>query len=206
MRRLFYLVPLAILLVGVLLICRYRQNLGFGVPQMPATTSTGTTSRSEALSWRILDRSSDGFKIEMPADSHQIRVPAYDELGNAESVEMIYAYPDPTISYAVAWATNPPVARINRDNTERTLDMALNGALERSQTELTDQVDISQQGFTGREFSAHNPNGGVINVRLVMTRGRLYMLTVAFPSSSVRRDQDISRFFNSFSVVTTAEP
>ncbi len=117
---------------------------------------------------------------------------------------MIYSYPDPETCFSVAWEYNPPVERINNEVPDRTLDMARADAMERTQTTLVSQSEISQQGFPGREFSARNLGGGVFNSRLVLARRRLYMLTVTFPSAAARRDQDVARFFNSFSVVPTA--
>jgi hypothetical protein len=39
--------------------------------------------------------------------------------------------------------------------------------------------------------------------RLIYAGSRLYMLTVAFPSSGARREKDVTRFFDSF-VITSA--
>ena len=47
--------------------------------------------------------------------------------------------------------------------------------------------------------------GGVMDVRLMYVGHRLYMLIAAFPSISVRRDQDVTRFFNSFKLVPSSK-
>jgi hypothetical protein len=60
------------------------------------------------------------------------------------------------------------------------------------------------QGFPGRTFEARNSGGGVMNSRLVYTGSRLYMLTAAFPSVSARRQKDVTRFFNSFTITSSA--
>ena len=56
-------------------------------------------------------------------------------------------------------------------------------------------------GFPAREFAARNVGGGVMNSRLIFAGSRLYMLIAAFPAASARRDQDVTRFFNSFTVL-----
>jgi hypothetical protein len=71
----------------------------------------------------------------------------------------------------------------------------------RTQTTLESEVHISPGGFPAREFSAHNAAGGVMNVHLLFTGQRLYMLVATFPSASARNDQDVARFFNSFTLV-----
>jgi hypothetical protein len=40
-----------------------------------------------------------------------------------------------------------------------------------------------------------------MNSRLILARKRLYMLTATFPTAGARRDEDVARFFESFSVV-----
>lgn len=188
------------------IVYRNRQTLGFGSPA-PAAPETSTASRKmpapqpARIVWQSIDRTMDGFKIEMPANAQQIKIPAYNEHGSSEQVDMLYAYPDPQICYSISWEEDPPVERINSHMPDRTLDMALVDALERSQTMLVSKSEISQQGFPGREFTARNIGGGVFSARLVLARHRLYMLTAAYPSSEARRDEDVSRFFNSFSVV-----
>ena len=113
-----------------------------------------------------MDRTPDGFKVQMPADIKQIQVPAYNEQGGAEQVDMIYAYPDSETCFSVAWADNPPVERANFNAPDRTLDMARDDAMARTQTTLVEESAFSQQGFPGRYFSSRNLGGGVMNSRL----------------------------------------
>jgi hypothetical protein len=148
-----------------------------------------------------LDRTSDGFKVEMPVEIKQIQVPAYNFQGGAEQVDMIYSYPNPETCFAVAWADEPPVERANSDVPDKTLDMARDDAMQRTETTLVSETPLSQQGFPARDFSARNLGGGVFNARLILARKRLYMLTATFPSVDARREQDVIRFFNSFNVV-----
>lgn len=204
MKRALYFVLFVVVLVGIYFAYRHRQSLGFGSSAATATAadSAATPAAQPApITWRTLDRAADGFRIDLPTDVKQVQIPAYNEHGGAENVDMLYAYPDPNTSYSITWEDNPPVERVNSHVPERTLDMAMANAADRAQTVLVDQADISQQGFPGRQFSSRNANGGVMNARLVLARGRLYMLTAAFPSAAARRQQDVARFFDSFSVV-----
>jgi hypothetical protein len=205
-----YILLSAILILGIVIVYRYRQDLGLVSPpaggnsQSARSGQTAPAVQPANIVWQFVDRSTDGFTVEMPTDIKQIQIPAYNEHGSAEQVDMIYSYPDPETCFSVAWEDNPPVERINNEIPDRTLDMARDDAMERTQTTLVSQTEISQQGFPGREFSARNLGGGVFNSRLILARRRLYMLTVAFPSAAARRDRDVARFFNSFSVVPTA--
>ena len=215
MKPLLYIVLVAILILGGFYVYRHRQALGLAsragdVPGNPIAANLLTDQTAQAthparIVWQSVDRTPDGFTVEMPANLKQIKVPAYNEQGRPEQVDMIYSYPDSETCFSVAWAENPPVERVNSDVPDRTLDMARDDAMARTQTTLVTQSEISQQGFPGRDFSARNLGGGVINSRLVLARGRLYMLTAAFPSTAARRDQDVARFFNSFSVVAPAK-
>jgi hypothetical protein len=58
------------------------------------------------------------------------------------------------------------------------------------------------QGFPARDFTAGNAGGGVMNSRLVYAGSRLYMIVAAFPSAGARRDRDVTRFFNSFTILS----
>ncbi len=207
MKRWPYIVVVLILILGAAYVYRHRQDLGivspagYGGGESASTGLPSSAPHPTPIKWQPVDRTSDGFKVEMPSGSSQIQVPAYNEQGSSEQVDMLYAYPDTETSYSVAWADNPPVERINSDVPARTLNMARDDAMKRTQTTLVTESEVSQQGFPARDFSARNLGGGVFNARLVLARKRLYMLTVAFPSASVRRDQDVARFFNSFSVI-----
>jgi hypothetical protein len=200
-----YIVLVLILILGAVYVYRHRQDWGLVSPAGNGESgSAGLPSASPRpanIAWQPVDRTSDGFKVEMPSGISQIQVPAYNEHGSSEQVDMIYTYPDTETSYSVAWAADPPIERINSEVPARTLAMARDDAMERTQTTLVTESEISQQGFRARDFSARNLGGGVFNARMVLARKRLYMLTATFPSASARRDQDVSRFFNSFSVV-----
>jgi hypothetical protein len=151
--------------------------------------------------WQKVDRTSDGFRVEMPADVKQIQIPAYNETGGADPVETIFSNPDTETTFSVAWADNPPVARVNRHEAGQILEMARDGAVARTQTSLVTESTSTTQGFPGRDFAARNSGGGVMNSRLIYAGSRLYMLNAAFPSEGARRDRDVSRFFNSFTVM-----
>ena len=207
MKRLLYLALIVILVLAIVFVYRDRVDLGLASP--PANGSDRTPSSSPAfptplpakIVWQSVDRTPDGFKVEMPTDIKEIQVPAYNEQGGSEQVEMIYSFPDSETCFSVAWADNPPVERANSNEPDRTLDMARDDAMARTQTTLVEESTFSQQGFPGRYFSARNLGGGVMNSRLVLARKRLYMLTATFPTAGARRDEDVARFFSSFSVV-----
>jgi hypothetical protein len=40
-----------------------------------------------------------------------------------------------------------------------------------------------------------------MNSRLILAGKRLYMLTATFPTGGARRDEDVARFFSSFTLV-----
>jgi hypothetical protein len=207
----YYIVLGAILLLGVVYVIRHRSDLGLGAPVAgtrdftPNSGLPGTPHNPAKIVWQSVDRTPDGFKVEMPADIKEIQVPAYNEQGGSEQVDMIYAYPDSETCYSVAWAENPPIERANFEVPDRTLDMARDDAMARTQTTLVEQSTFSQQGFPGRYFSSRNLGGGVMNSRLILARKRLYMLTATFPTAGARSDEDVARFFSSFSVVPTSK-
>lgn len=209
-KRWYYIVFALILILGFLYVYSHRADLGVGPPPGGANELTpnsglrGSAPHPAKIVWQSVDRTPDGFKVDMPAEIKEIQVPAFNEQGGAEQVDMIYAYPDTETCFSVAWADNPPVERANFNSPDRTLDMARDDAMARTQTTLVEQAAFSQQGFPGRYFSSRNLGGGVMNSRLILARNRLYMLTATFPTAGARRDEDVARFFNSFSVVPTS--
>ena len=140
----------------------------------------------------------------MPPDVREIQVPAYNESGGTEQVNMIFSNADAQTTFSVAWEDNPPVARVNGWSADRTLEMAREGSLARTQTTAVSDAAIDTQGFPGWEFAARNSGGGVLNSRLIYAGRRLYMLNAAFPSGAARRDWDVSRFFNSFAITAAS--
>jgi hypothetical protein len=140
----------------------------------------------------------------MPAGTRQTEIPAYDQHGEIDRVDMIYAYPDSQTTYAVTWADNPPVERASGDGAERTLDLARDGALARTQATLAGESRDSRGGFPARDFSGRNGGGGIFNARLILAGRRLYMLIATFPAASARSDEDVHRFFDSFKLTQDA--
>jgi hypothetical protein len=150
------------------------------------------------MNWQTVDRTPNGFKVEMPSDVREMQVPAYNESGGSDQVNMILAYPNSATTFAVAWADNPPVVRVNSSVPDRILDMARDDALARTQSTLVSESQTTPEGLTARDFVARNASGGIMHSRLIFSGSRLYMLIAAFPSVNARREQDINRFFNSF--------
>jgi hypothetical protein len=212
-KRWYYIVLGGILVVGLLYIWLHRVELGLASAPVSDDESTYSASQSTSSStpavdshparifWQKVDRSADGFKVEMPADTKEMQVPAYNSQGSAEQVNMIYAYPDAQTSFSVAWADNPPVARASSMAVDRTLDTAVSDALARTQTTLVAESKANRKGYPARDFVAHNAHGGIFNARLILVGQRLYMLIAAFPTDSARRPQDVARFFDSFAPV-----
>ncbi len=143
----------------------------------------------------------------MPASVTETQVPAYNDRGVVEPARMIEASADSETIFAVAWAENPPVQRANSgDGTDKTLDLARDGALVRTQTTLVGESRSQRYGYPARDFSARNANGGILNARLVLAGPRLYLLVATFPNAAARRDDDVNRFFGSFSLTSAAPP
>lgn len=155
--------------------------------------------RPARMNWQTSSRPDAGFSVEMPAEPKDLQVPAYNEAGNTEPVKMIFANPDGQTTFAVTWEDNPPVARVNKRIPDKTLDAARDGMLSRTQTVLDSETKVTAGGYPARDVNAHNAGGGVLNVRLIYTGERMYALMALYPAPGARREQDVIRFFNSFS-------
>lgn len=200
MKGWFYLVLGVILAGGTAYIYLHREALGI-VGSTAQASDADQSPHPARISWTVVDRSADGFKLEMPEDTREIEVPAYNEHGAIDQVDMIYAYPDPSTSFSVSWANNPPVMRAVGEDAAQALEDARNGALARTQTVLVSEAQSTRQGFPVRDFSGRNQNGGTFNARLVLANHRLYLLMAAFPAASARRNDDVNHFFDSFHVI-----
>ncbi len=195
-------------ILGVGYVYLHRVDLGLVRPasleadNSPGSDSASPPSHPARINWEFLDRSADGFKVEMPEGSKQLQVPANNEHGGIDEVNMLLANANAETTFAVAWADDPPVARENDRSAGRILDMARDDAMERTQTSLTSETRDTIGGYPARDFSARNPSGGILNSRLIYASPRLYMLIAAFPSANARREQDVKRFFDSFATVS----
>jgi hypothetical protein len=188
-----------ILLLGVVgyLVYEYRSDFGLGGREAPPGTSQAP--------WQTVDRSADGFTVQMPSAVTETEIPAYSENGVVEQVPMIEAAVDPGTTYAVAWADNPPVEQAAGDDAEKTLDMARDGALGRTQTSLISESHRDIDGHQSREFVARNAEGGILNGRLILAGSHLYMLIATFPRNEERREEDVNRFFESFKLTAASQ-
>ena len=196
------------MLIAGFTVWEYREELGLvgqhgiGSSSVRGASRADEGARPPRINWERVDRAKDGFRVEMPADSKQITIPAFNEGGGTEPVNMIYANPDGATSFAVAWQDNPPVVRVNEQQPERILDQARDGAMARTQTTLVSESRANYGGNPTRDFLSRNSGGGILDSRLIYAGNRLYMLMVVFPSMSARREQDVTRFYNSFSAAS----
>jgi len=189
--------------LGYLIVHRPAQTVahlaGAGADGEPSTATT----HPAPIEWQKVDRSGDGFKIEMPAGEKQIQLPAYTESGATQPFTMILSNPDAETTFSLAWQDEPPVARGNGQADDKVLDAARDGAMAHTQTSLVSETANRVQGYPGRLFEARNTGGGVMNSQLIYTGRRLYMLTACFPSVTARRDRDVTRFFHSFTITSS---
>lgn len=194
--------------LGLGYIVLHRQQLGLTGSHATGSGKQGDSFRSEfsgpaaSIGWQKVERGADGFRVEMPENVKQIQIPAYTETGGTQQLNMIYSNPNAETTFSVVWQDNPPVARVNRQAIDPTLEMARDGALARTQTTLVNETRENTQGYPGRTFEARNSGGGVMNARLIYAGPRLYMLIASFPSVDARRDRDVVRFFNSFTITS----
>lgn len=207
MKRWRSIVVVLLILAGAIYVYLHWQEWGLFGSRTAESGETSNSSESVFSSlfthptrptWASIDRSPDGFKVDMPSTVQEAQIAAYNEKGGAEQVEMIYSNPDASTTYAVTWADNPPVTRTQERSPDRILDLARDDALLRTQTTLNSESHPNPDGYPARDFTAHNAGGGVMSCRLIYTGQRLYMMTAAFPSARARNEQDVMRFFNSF--------
>jgi hypothetical protein len=206
-KRWHYVVLLGLGVLGIVYVYLHRQELGLTGSRSPSTREssnlalTSLPSRPVPITWATINRPNDGFKVEMPTDVKEIQIPAYNESGGTDEVNMIFSNPDAETTFSVSWADDPPVVRVNGRAPERVLTMARDEALARTQTSLVTETKSSPEGLTARDILARNAGGGVLDTRLLYAGERMYMLTAAFPSMNARREQDVIRFYNSFKVI-----
>lgn len=205
MKRWHYIALAALLIAGSAYVYLHRQELG--AAGLFASRTAASDDSGEAgtpadhpvrINWQTVDRSQYGFRLEMPSDTKELQLPAYNEKGGTETINMIYSNPDSATIFSITWADNPPVVEASNRTIDRVMDLARDGALERTQTTLLSESRSAPGGNPARDFIARNASGGVMDTRLVIVGNRLYMLSAAFPSMSARREQDVMRFFNSF--------
>jgi hypothetical protein len=163
------------------------------------TDSGSDSGRSSQGRWHTIDRAGDGFKISLPGDPKDLQVPAYNESGGSEPVHMLMAAPNADATFAITWQDNPPVMRISSHEPERTLNAARDGMLVRTQTTMVSQLLSTHNGNPTMDVLARNVQGGILNARLICVGSRLYIMMALFNSADAAQDQDVSRFFDSFS-------
>jgi hypothetical protein len=201
MKRVYISVVGILLVIGVILAVRFRSHIPFLLKWLPTSSSNSVldAAAEKEIVWQPVDESSQGFKLEMPGDPKQIVVQSDNESGSTEPVSMIQVK-QPDRTFAVAWADKPPVARMNDLVPEQTLDEARDGALARTATTKISEIRSNPQGFPGRDIEARNVGGGILDTRLIYAGSRLYMLIATSPSAAGRKEDDVARFFNSFTI------
>lgn len=208
MKRVYFYLVIILVLIGAVYVWNHRADLSSMSSWLPSRSTEGFVQpggSSPQLTWRPVDESAQGFKVEMPGDPKNVVVQATNEVGGNEPISMILTKPDSTRTYAVAWADKPPVARMNDLVPDKTLDQARDGALNRTETMLVSEIRSNPQGFPGRDVVSRNAGGGVLDTRFIYAGSRLYMLIATAPSVAARHEEDVIRFFNSFAISSNTQ-
>jgi hypothetical protein len=187
--------------VAVLAYLYFYRGIGRGVMHGGAAATTAVENGQPhpmQINWQMISRPDDGFRVDMPADPTEGQVQAYNEMGGTEPVKILYTNVEGDTTYAVTWGDNPPVARVNDRVPDRTLDQARDGMLARTQTTLMNESRTTVDGYPARDITAKNSGGGLLEARLIFMNDRLFTLMALYPSTNARRDQDVTRFYNSF--------
>lgn len=197
MKRWHAIVGLGILATAATAVYQYRSALGLDA------YFASPSARTSPLSWQKSDHTQDGFILALPGTEQQTQVETKNGVGGTEPVNMAYAEPETNVNFSISWADDPPVARANQMDPNRTLDAARDEALAHTQATLDGETRLSVQGFPARDLRASNAQGGVFSARMILARDRLYMLMASYPNAAARRDKDVARFFNSFTLVNS---
>jgi hypothetical protein len=204
MKKIYPILAVVILLVGAYYVWKNYSGSGPSgyLPGFRNSSTPASASAGKQLEWPTVDKSDAGFTLRMPSEPHQVVVQAANEAGGTEPVNMLVTGNSSETTYAVAWADKPPVERVNGFSPDKTLDQARDGAMGRTQTSMVNETRVNPQGYPGREFVARNVGGGYLETRFIMAGTRLYMLIAVSPSATARHDEEIARFFNSFTVAS----
>lgn len=202
MKRVYLYLIAILILIGGFSIWNHRREIGFLRQWLPTRHIDGVveSAAGQQLEWLPVDESSQGFKLEMPGEPKRVVVQSTGETGSNEPISMLLVKPDSERTYAIAWADKPPVARMNDLVPDKTLDQARDGALNKTQTTLVNEIRTSPQGFPGRDVVSRNVGGGILDTRFIYAGSRLYMLIATSPSSAARHEEEVIRFFNSFTI------
>lgn len=179
----------------------FYRGFGSGSRPGPASPTSGEAASAQhpaLITWQVVSRPDDGFKVDLPINSKEVQVQAYNETGGTEPIKMLFATPDGDTTFAVTWEDNPPVARVNDRIPDKTLDQARDGMLMRTQSTLVNESRVEIDGAPAREITAKNSGGGLLNARIIFLNDRLFTLMALYPSVNARREQDVIRFYNSF--------
>jgi len=209
-RKWYYRIGVVVLLAGAVYVYfnwnSIRPIFGFNTGIQNSGSSAkkkglSLFSSKDKLNWQSYTNDDGGYRVEVPDSVRADTVPAYNQEGSTEPIHMQIAHIEGNVSYAIAWADNPPITRISRTSPESTLDMARDGAMDRTHTKLITESKLMIQGFPARDFQASTqPGSAFLYARLVYAGQRLYMLTVIYPNAETLHEQDTIRFFNSFKI------
>jgi hypothetical protein len=200
----YYRIGLLLLLAGAVYLYFNWNSLqpvfGFNTG-VKRSKSLNPFAPKDKLGWQIFKSDDDSYRVEIPAKPKEESVSAFNVDGSTEPVHMFVSHIDGNVAYAVAWADNPPIARLTHSSPDNLLDTARDGAMERTHTRLITETHITVQGFSARDFQASTqPGTAFLYARLIYAGQRLYMLLVIYPNAESLHEQDTVRFFNSLKI------
>jgi hypothetical protein len=147
-------------------------------------------------SWQTLDEAA--FKAEMPgaaAKSNQTVPTAAGPI-----TVNLWTLDQKTEGYIVGYSEYPE-AVFNARNPKQLLDSARDGAIANVKGKVTDERDITQGSFQGREITGNSPDQNVaFTARVFLAKPRMYMLVFSQLGKDKTISDDGKKFLDSFQI------
>ena len=142
-------------------------------------------------------RCEDGrFTVLMPGKPKQEKNTIDTALGKIDLI--MYMAGSRKIS-CIAGFCDYPQKYIDSTDPQKMLDGARDGAVANVKGRLVSETKVSFNSKPARQFVIEVPNRGFITARIILVGPRMYQLMLIAPTNQ-GHEEDISRFFNSFTV------
>lgn len=185
-----------------------NESLLGNLPSAFSATSSDSTPTQPKKPWQRFEPTGESFSVLVPVDGRQIKdpIPSGDQMVNVN----YYMARDGASTYAIMWATGPSKGEADLPAIYATLQGFLRGVSasyanvgKKFACEPTSEIDISSNGFQGREFNMPGctvPAMARLFTRAVGNQREMYLGVVL----SMSPDPNAARFIQSFTVSSPA--
>jgi hypothetical protein len=148
--------------------------------------------------WQTYTAPDGAFLVDLPGKFAVETLNTPVEGSAPVAIQFISAQPTKSTDYTCSYVDNQSDPQ---RSPQQILESARDGSLKKTQGVLISQKELMIQGYPALDMQAHARGNSLVDTRLILVNGRLYMLMAVATVEGDREPKTIRRLFDSFRIL-----